>query len=206
VQPAGATAARPVDYIVSFRVDDSEVASQEAAIASAQSARGGAAPHAAKALRARAHARARTAVKERVLAAGGAAAQGGARLARDFNHLSVSVVSVASPEALEALRSDPSVLSVEAPQVYGLQSLSAQGTPLSVEHGRRGRRLLVAESLPLIDQPAAAAAGYTGEGCNVAVLDTGARGGGRGLALRASTSPWRTGLAVMLRGAHAPAR
>ncbi|GBF89324.1 peptidase S8 [Raphidocelis subcapitata] len=171
---ASPTAKRPVDYVVSFKIDQSDIDSHESAIAAAQSARAAsasasAAPRTPSAVRAEARLRAQSAVKERVLASGAAAAQGGTRLARDFRRLPVSLVSVDTPEALEALRSDPSVLSVEPRRQY-----TVQGRDLGLGLSRRGRQLLIAESLPLIDQPAAAAAGFTGQGCNVAVLDTGA--------------------------------
>jgi hypothetical protein len=67
-------------------------------------------------------------------------------------HLPVSVVMVSTKAALAALRADPRVASVVANERLEQQMM---------------------ESLPLINQPAAAAAGYTGAGCAVAVLDTG---------------------------------
>jgi hypothetical protein len=53
---------------------------------------------------------------------------------------------------VEALRADPSVASVE-PNRYNFRQLG--------------------QSLPLINQPLAAAQGFKGAGCAVAVLDTG---------------------------------
>ncbi|KAI8467257.1 MAG: peptidase S8/S53 domain-containing protein, partial [Monoraphidium minutum] len=90
-------------------------------------------------------------VKAAVLSA--AAARGGAALARDFSELPLAVVSASSAAAVRALASDPNVLSV-APD--------------------RRNTLQVTQSLRLISQPAAAAAGHTGRGCAVAVIDTGA--------------------------------
>ncbi|KAI8463875.1 MAG: peptidase S8/S53 domain-containing protein [Monoraphidium minutum] len=136
--------------IVTFRVDAADVAAEAAnPAAAALNAAAGAGPGAAAAA---ARQRLQAAVKARVMSPGGAPAARGARLARDFSALPVAVVTAGSTAAYEALASDPNVLSV-APD--------------------RRNSLQVSKSLPLINQPAAEAAGYAGAGCAVAVIDTG---------------------------------
>ena len=76
----------------------------------------------------------------------------GVRVLRDYGALPVSFVRITSEEALLAVANSPDTLHVQP-------NLKAE--------------LQLAESLPLIDQPAAQAAGYTGAGTAVAVLDTG---------------------------------
>lgn len=76
------------------------------------------------------------------------------QLIHDFEQLPVSVVAVNSTFALDALLADPNVAAVVP--------------------DRLNRRML-AQSLPLIGQPAASAKGFRGAGCAVAVLDTGRR-------------------------------
>jgi len=77
---------------------------------------------------------------------------GGASVLRDFGALPVSFVRFTSEDALLAVANSPSTLSIEPNE-----RMKAQ----------------LAESLPLIDQPEAQAAGYAGAGTAVAVLDTG---------------------------------
>jgi Subtilase family/Bacterial Ig-like domain (group 3)/Nidogen-like len=72
---------------------------------------------------------------------------------RDYNYLPVQMVKVTSLKALAALAAAPGVLSLDLPQ---RRQVDATPTDLS-----------------LIHQPEAAAAGYTGAGVRVAVLDTG---------------------------------
>ncbi|KAI8472215.1 MAG: peptidase S8/S53 domain-containing protein [Monoraphidium minutum] len=128
---------------------------------------GEAAEAAARAARVRAHAE----VKARVLpgfagtsaaallpSGGGggaapAAAAAGVELLQDFEQLPVAVVAVNGSAALAALLASADVAGA-APD-------------------RRNAAMLM-QSLPLIGQPGAAAAGYRGAGCAVAVLDTGA--------------------------------
>lgn len=71
---------------------------------------------------------------------------------RDYDQLPVLHVRLRSARALERLRADPRVRSVDAIQAFRHQ---------------------LAQSLPLINQPAAAAGGHVGTGTTVAVLDTG---------------------------------
>lgn len=77
----------------------------------------------------------------------------GVQSVQSFDHLPVEVVTVDSPEAMAALAAAPGVTSV---------SLQAQYRPTADV------------DLEIIAQPAALAAGYTGAGVNVAVIDTGA--------------------------------
>jgi subtilisin family serine protease len=77
---------------------------------------------------------------------------GGVDLLRRYSAFPVSLVRVKSPGALEELLSSPEV-----------ESVSADGTLTPT----------LSESLPLIRQPEAAAAGNTGAGTAVAVIDTG---------------------------------
>lgn len=95
---------------------------------------------------------ARARVKSRVLAKSAAAVKGGASLVKDFDQLPVSVVSISSLAALDALQADPDVLAVVPNRI---------------------NRRMIAESLPLVGAPKAAAAGHAGAGCVVAVMDTG---------------------------------
>jgi subtilisin family serine protease len=94
--------------------------------------------------------RAQDGAKYRVLAPDGPAAAAGARLVQHYSHLPVSAVELPDAAALAALRAHPDVARVEPdrPNVLALQ-----------------------QSLPLINQPAAAAAGDAGAGCFVAVVD-----------------------------------
>jgi hypothetical protein len=85
-------------------------------------------------------------------AAGGAFA--GAAVVRHMEALPMSIVALPSRAAAEALLTDPLVESV-------------------VENGLNRPELV--QSLPLIGQPAAAAQGYNGSGCVVALLDTGVK-------------------------------
>ncbi|GBF89303.1 hypothetical protein Rsub_02180 [Raphidocelis subcapitata] len=183
---------QPADLIVSFKVRKSDIKQQESQIANSLGLVAGdvATPAAAEPLRREARMRANEAVKLRVLSQ--RAARKGARLKRDFAMLPVALLSVNSSVALEALQSDPSVASIEPRIVFtiagrGLRDLPPLGLPpergfgggavdaLGVDGGGGGRRrLLLEESLLMIGAPEAAAAGYTGKGCAVAVIDTGA--------------------------------
>lgn len=78
-----------------------------------------------------------------------AAVSAGATVAREYSHLPMTLVEVSTPEALEALRNDPAVASVEPNRV---------------------RKLMLDRTLDLIDQPEAFRRGGTGAGCAVAVL------------------------------------
>jgi hypothetical protein len=77
----------------------------------------------------------------------------GVQTVQSFDHLPVEVVTVDSPEAMAALAAAPGVTSVSLPGQY---------------------RPTADVDLEIIAQPAALAAGYTGAGVNVAVIDTGA--------------------------------
>ncbi|KAI8468835.1 MAG: hypothetical protein J3K34DRAFT_522648 [Monoraphidium minutum] len=184
---------RPARMLVTYKIPESEVEAEAAAALPAEAAaagppRGDARPAAAAAAAAArrgqlaaARGRLRAAAARRVFSGGGGAARGGAALARDFAHVPVSIASVPSAAALAALRADPDVLSVEPdralqimgrapPRDHPIHDLYAGGAA----GARRGRRLsLMKDSLPLIRQPEVAAAGFTGAGCAVAVLDTG---------------------------------
>ena len=81
-----------------------------------------------------------------------AAAGTGVQQQQNFDHLPVAVVTVQTPQALAALAAAPGVLSVSLPRRY-----FPTADP----------------DLELIGQPAAQAAGYTGAGVTVAVIDTG---------------------------------
>ncbi len=85
-------------------------------------------------------------------AAGMGAAGAGVSVRREYEHLGVTAVRVNSERSLLRLLNSGVVASVQ-PNVARTASLAA--------------------SLPLIDQPEAAAGGYTGAGTSVAVLDTG---------------------------------
>ncbi|GBF89308.1 peptidase S8 [Raphidocelis subcapitata] len=184
---------QPAELIVSFKVSKSDIKQQESQIANSLglAAADAAAPAAAeplskRALRREARMRANAAVKQRVLSR--RAARKGARLKRDFTMLPVALLSVNSSEALQALQSDPSVASVEPRIMFTITGRGLRDQPplergfgdgalkaLGVDGGGGGRRrLLLKESLPMIGAPEAAAAGYTGKGCAVAVIDTGA--------------------------------
>jgi subtilisin family serine protease len=76
----------------------------------------------------------------------------GAKLLRDYGNLATVFVRFSSPHALLGAASAPGVSGVRQNRTYKAQ---------------------LAQSLPLINQPAAAAAGYKGAGVTVAVLDTG---------------------------------
>lgn len=71
---------------------------------------------------------------------------------RDFLHLPVQIVEVESAAALQELAADPRVASISLPATYELDATV---------------------NLELVRQPEAAAAGHTGAGTAVAVLDTG---------------------------------
>ena len=92
-------------------------------------------------------------VKRAALAAGSAAAAAGAVVTQEYDNLPVSVVTVASTAALEALRSDPRVEAVE---------------PVTI------KQRMLTESLALVDQPQAATRGFAGAGCSIAIIDDGA--------------------------------
>ena len=76
----------------------------------------------------------------------------GLRVLQDYQALPVQFVRVTSPQELARLRADPSVIGIGA---------------------NREDTLDLTQSLPLIGQPAAQAAGFTGAGTAVAVLDSG---------------------------------
>jgi hypothetical protein len=76
----------------------------------------------------------------------------GLRVLEDYDSLPVQFVRVHSRRQLSRLRTDPSVLAIGADRVDTLD---------------------LAQSLPLIGQPEAAADGHTGSGVAVAILDTG---------------------------------
>lgn len=76
----------------------------------------------------------------------------GLRVLEDYRALPVQLVRIDSRRQLARLTADPSVVGIGAD---------------------RADTLALAQSLPLIGQPAAAAAGHTGSGVAVAVLDTG---------------------------------
>ncbi|MFT3842147.1 MAG: S8 family serine peptidase [Myxococcaceae bacterium] len=86
-------------------------------------------------------------VKDRVLRAAPALT-----VVREYDQLPLSVVSLSSEQNLTDLLADPNVAGVYDDEVY--------------QH-------TLAQSLPLIGQPTAAANGFTGAGTTVAVLDTG---------------------------------
>lgn len=97
---------------------------------------------------------AHAAVKLRVMSEGGPAIRRGAQLVRDFLNVPVSVVAVNSLAAVEELMTHKDVISVEpAGRVYAP---------------------MLNESLPLIHQPGVLVMGAGGNGCVIAVLDTGA--------------------------------
>jgi hypothetical protein len=203
-----------VDMIVVFKTSASDVAAQQAALeglaaataAPPDGADGDAAAAAAAgapalssrgrgraALEREARVRAHAHVKSRVLSASGRAARRGARLAHDFDQLPAAVISVSSAAALDALKADPSVASVqpnrivtimdeawrpggasgEGPLAAGARAAAALDSLREVADSHK-RKLLLTESLGIIGQQAAAAAGFTGDGCSVALLDTGA--------------------------------
>ncbi|NHC47281.1 S8/S53 family peptidase [Motilibacter aurantiacus] len=81
-----------------------------------------------------------------------AAAPGDARLVRDYPHLPVHLVHLDDAAALAAVAASGGVRSVQLPRAYERQ---------------------LDRSLPLVAQPVAHAAGATGAGTSVAVLDTG---------------------------------
>jgi subtilisin family serine protease len=153
---------------------------------------GGAAPDAAapgdakekRKLRRQARLRAQADVKDKVMArraashaaatsAPGAAARRmkrrAAKVKKDFDQLPVALLSINSVADLEELKSDPLVLSIQPNRRVRLMDRMSVGELLS-----HGRRLRMAQSLPVISQPQAAAAGFLGAGCGVAVIDTGA--------------------------------
>ncbi len=76
----------------------------------------------------------------------------GLRILQSYRTLPVVFARVGSRAELERLKADPAVIGIEA---------------------NRKDELFLSQSLPLINQPAAAAAGHTGAGTAVAVLDTG---------------------------------
>jgi len=141
----------------------SELAATAAASARAAGGTAAATPSALDASSARSATRLRAlaSLKSSVLAksagAGGSRASSAAakHISADdtLDHLPLSVVSVTSPRALRKLRANKHVAAVVPNELH---------------------QRLMKDSLPLIEQPAAALAGYTGAGCSVAVLDTGA--------------------------------
>lgn len=76
----------------------------------------------------------------------------GLQLVRDFKQLPVMLITIGNLGVLSALRAHPDVVSVRPDYPNRLQT---------------------AESLPLVWQPAAAAWGYAGTNCSVAIIDTG---------------------------------
>lgn len=76
----------------------------------------------------------------------------GARVDQDFDQLPVSVVTVSSAEALEALRSNADIASVE---------------PVGM------KEQMMQQSMPLIAADAAIDRGFLGAGCSVAIIDGG---------------------------------
>lgn len=74
------------------------------------------------------------------------------RIVRDFEHLPVQIVRADSIAALEELAAEPGVSGISLPATYRLQAT---------------------DNLEIIRQPGAVAAGFTGAGTAVAVLDTG---------------------------------
>ena len=76
----------------------------------------------------------------------------GLRVLQDYQALPVQFVRITSPQELAQLTADPSVIGIGA---------------------NREDTLDLTQSLPLIGQPAAQAAGHTGAGTAVAVLDSG---------------------------------
>jgi hypothetical protein len=100
-------------------------------------------------LRGKAYAKVREAILNRL----GAKAAKGFQKAREFEHLPYMILDITDPSALDALLQDPDIAEIGPEQHY--------------------TRALT-ESLGVIDQPEAAAAGHIGAGTAVAVLDTGA--------------------------------
>ncbi|GBG00014.1 peptidase S8 S53 subtilisin kexin sedolisin [Raphidocelis subcapitata] len=156
-------AGEPRKVIVTFKqaaVDSAlEAAASAAAIGSAPGRRAGTSSIAGRAAnepasaRAEVRARAFADLKQNVISEGSdAVRRHGVAVDRELPNLPLAVVSVASADALEALRADPSVESV-------------------VPVGIKTRAL--AQSLPLILQPQAATRGYKGAGCSVAIIDGG---------------------------------
>ncbi len=82
----------------------------------------------------------------------GSLATGGTSVLREYSHLPMSFVKVHSNDALMELASRPEILAVYEDEIM---------------------YRALAQSLPLINQPQVAAAGYTGAGTTVAVMDTG---------------------------------
>jgi len=76
----------------------------------------------------------------------------GARVDQDFDQLPVSVILIDSTEALEALRSNADIASVE---------------PVGM------KQQLMQQSMPLIAADAAIGGGFLGAGCSVAIIDGG---------------------------------
>jgi hypothetical protein len=143
-------AGQPARFIVTYKVTRNAAGAQAATAGAAVVAAGGG-PAAAEPAAAE-HA-VRLGAQDAVKASVAAAARGVA-VAREFDQLPVNAVNVASAAALEALRGDPLVESVE-PDRMNFPALL--------------------ESLPLINQAAVAASGKQGSGCYVAVVDSGGR-------------------------------
>jgi hypothetical protein len=139
----------PTDLLVTFDPDDGLRRMRVATRSGFDSA------HRAAAVRA--GAAAFTAAKRMALAQVGA----GVTTRRDYDHLPVQLIEVASPEALARLASTPGVSSLELPRRRTLED--------------------VPPDLSLIHQPEAVRAGYTRRG-----LDGCRAGHGRGL-----DAPWR---------------
>jgi putative cell wall-binding protein len=76
----------------------------------------------------------------------------GVEARKDYDHLPLQLVRVDDQGALQRLASDPHVVGLSLPQTY---------------------RLVASANLEMIHQPAAVAAGHTGAGVTVAVLDSG---------------------------------
>lgn len=145
--PLSSAKGEQTPVVVSFRITDQDIVEAAAADAPAARATGASRAAALRSALARAHA----SVKARVLAGpDGVAARVGVRVVQDYPNLPVSLLSVSGSAALDTLRRHPLVRSV------------ARDKPVSPA---------LKESLPLINQPAATAAGYTGAGCVTAVLD-----------------------------------
>lgn len=133
-----------VDVLVAYRV----AAARQAALAGVRGIPGGLRSAAGRRAYTRGTAVAYGAVKKSAQARIGH----GIRVLQEYEHLDLQFVHVPSAAAMTALRSDPAVAFV---------------------HENGASEALLAESLPLINQPAVAALGEVGADTAVAVLDTG---------------------------------
>lgn len=122
----------------------------QAVTARAQAMTAASASHAARSAATRTAIEGYTVVKRRSLAAAGT----GTRVMRHYHALPLQLVRIDSAQTLRRLAGAPGVRGVSLPQV---KRLTADPTP----------------SLTLIGQPDAVDAGHTGDGYQVAVLDTG---------------------------------